>query len=193
MSNLPVAIMAGGHSRRMGQDKGFLDLNGHPIIQHIIDLASQVSSDVFIVSDLPQYARLDQLCIPDIFPDHGPLGGIYTALDHVTSQKILVLSCDAPLLNVAALQHLIDKSSDCDAAIASHQERLHPLLGVYDKACAPIFKQLLQVNELRLLDALAKVKSKSIVYNSELPFYHSDLFLNVNTPESYQELLDKMR
>ncbi len=191
MTTFSAAIMAGGGSVRMGKDKAFLEWKGESILQHILKTVRSVTDDIFIVSDLPSYQNLEVPCINDIYPDHGPLGGIYAALQHSSAQKVLVLGCDMPLLSEEFLKFLIQNAGDCDAAVSQHKDRLHPLAAVYDQSCSASFKSLLEEKKLRMMNAIKDVNMKTVQVNEACSFYHPDLFFNVNTPEAYAALLDK--
>ncbi|QLH45055.1 MAG: NTP transferase domain-containing protein [Bacteroidota bacterium] len=51
-----VYILAGGHSTRMGSDKGLVLLNQKPMIRYVLDLA-RFSESIYIVSNQPGYAE----------------------------------------------------------------------------------------------------------------------------------------
>ena len=50
--NILGAIHAGGQSKRMGQDKFFLQLNGKTLIEHSIDKVKKHLQKIIIIKDL---------------------------------------------------------------------------------------------------------------------------------------------
>ena len=50
--NMLGAILAGGQSKRMGQDKFFLQLNGKTLIEHSIDKVKKHLQKVIIIKNL---------------------------------------------------------------------------------------------------------------------------------------------
>jgi molybdopterin-guanine dinucleotide biosynthesis protein A len=50
--NILGAILAGGQSKRMGQDKFFLQLNGKTLIEHSIDKVKKHLQKVIIIKNL---------------------------------------------------------------------------------------------------------------------------------------------
>ena len=78
-------IQAGGRSVRMGgRPKALMELGGRRIIDRVADVVRAVADDVLIVTNTPElYASLGLPMVPDAFPDHGSLGGIYSGL-HAT-------------------------------------------------------------------------------------------------------------
>ena len=73
-------IQAGGRSVRMGgRPKALMELGGRRIIDRVADVVRAVADDALIVTNTPElYASLGLPMVPDAFPDHGSLGGIWT-------------------------------------------------------------------------------------------------------------------
>ncbi|MBT5433555.1 MAG: NTP transferase domain-containing protein, partial [Rhodospirillaceae bacterium] len=100
-------VLAGGLSRRMGGgDKGLLELDGRPILDHVLErLRPQVRMMVLNANGEP--ARFDRWRLPvapDVLPNNpGPLVGILTGLDWVVAnlpglEWIVSVPTDAPFL-----------------------------------------------------------------------------------------------
>jgi molybdopterin-guanine dinucleotide biosynthesis protein A len=51
MHDVSIAVLAGGKSRRMGQNKSFILLNGKPMIDHILDQLASLELPIFIVTN----------------------------------------------------------------------------------------------------------------------------------------------
>src|SRR5688572_9461741 len=81
---IAAAILAGGLARRLGgANKATLRVGDLRIIDHQLAILREVADPVFIVSGRPEaFADISgsPRIVPDILPDAGPLGGIYTAL-----------------------------------------------------------------------------------------------------------------
>jgi molybdopterin-guanine dinucleotide biosynthesis protein A len=88
-------VLAGGKSRRMGQDKAMLHFRNHSLLDHMVQLLSTVANPVRVVG---------RGILPDQIPDCGPLGGILTALDASESAMNLIVAVDLPLLSPEFLQ-----------------------------------------------------------------------------------------
>lgn len=92
--SLAATILAGGHSRRMGQPKALLPLEGKPLVEHLITALKRDVPQVF-VSGCPEpglYRHLSVPVVTDVMMDSsggmGPLGGVYTALRYVNQQQV---------------------------------------------------------------------------------------------------------
>ncbi|MGB3293452.1 MAG: NTP transferase domain-containing protein [Phormidesmis sp.] len=114
-ASLSAIILAGGHSRRMGQDKALLTLpNGQPLLQRTAQIAQQLTSDTLVVTPWPE--RYQPILSPTVrlvkeqTASHaqptpqstakafGPLGGFAQGWSLVRSDWCLLLACDLPYL-----------------------------------------------------------------------------------------------
>ena len=126
-------VLAGGQSRRFGRDKALASFEQTTLIGHAVALLRAASPDILVVTHPERdYLGLDARIIHDIYPDHGPLGGIYTACRYATTPYLLVLTCDMPLLSPRAIFHLLhshqQKASVC---IYKQRDHLQPFPGIY--------------------------------------------------------------
>ncbi len=132
-------VLGGGQSRRMGRDKASLAYHGKPQIVHACELLRQTGLEAYVscradqtqaegFRDLPQ--------IPDRFLDFGPMGGILSALLSRRDAAFLVLACDLPFLDEAALSRLIATRDPSKIATAylSPEGLPEPLCAIYEPA-----------------------------------------------------------
>lgn len=112
---LKALVLAGGRSRRMGDDKAAIVFEGETLLQRTVRLASAVGAEVF-VGVSPDNANdevrslFNQLV--DSRPGTGPLAGILTALESDPEADWLVLACDMPGLDVEALNVLLNTACE---------------------------------------------------------------------------------
>ena len=107
-------VLAGGKSRRMGQDKALLRHNGETQLGRAVRLLQQHLARVFVSaradqSAEPERARYSQ--IVDRYADLGPLAGILSAMDSNPQVAWLVVACDLPNLDSETIRHLLDERS----------------------------------------------------------------------------------
>jgi molybdenum cofactor guanylyltransferase len=197
------AVLAGGGSRRMGQDKAILPFRGKPLIQHVSDLLQSVFADVVIVSSHRQiYPFLRVPVLTDIIPDCGPLGGIYTALVHGGDRCLFVAACDLPLISPELIRYILDfeipkdvtpghlnPSEEPTAKIPVQDERLHPLCGWYSANCRISIEENLKQGQLKVQDFLQGIRMVPVPVSADRTFYRERLFYNINTMEKYRDLL----
>jgi molybdenum cofactor guanylyltransferase len=195
-TGLSVAVLAGGRSRRMGQDKALLEVDGRALIQYVIDAASPLGSETLIVaSDRPEYHQFGCRVVPDKFPQSGSLGGIYTALSEAENEHCLVLACDMPFVNRALLEFMLSVERDYHALVPSlsadrsdqgDNETLETLHAIYHKACLPAIERQLNAGVFKVIGFFSEVKVQKLD-EEIIRQYDPNLlsFFNANTPEEF--------
>lgn len=182
---ITAVILAGGKSSRMGKDKGLIEVNGKPMIQHAIDTLQELKVPILIVANNPLYEQFNCPVFSDEIPDKGPLGGIYTALMHAETESVLILSCDTPFITEDILKKLIIESIGYSVIVASDGEREHPLIGVYHKAALGKIKQSLATDQLKLSDMYHGLRYKVVEFDAKS---HASSFMNINTHDDLKHL-----
>nr|WP_298138305.1 molybdenum cofactor guanylyltransferase MobA [uncultured Pseudomonas sp.] len=111
-----VLLLAGGRGQRMGgHDKGLLDWRGRPLIAWVHDLVRPLTDDLIVSCNRNQerYAAFADHLVSDEQSDFpGPLAGIRTGLHAARHSQLLVLPCDAPLLDRALLDELLSQAGN---------------------------------------------------------------------------------
>lgn len=193
---LSVAILAGGQSRRMGRDKALLDVGGRALIEHVIERARPVASEMMLIaSDRPAYERFGLRIVPDRYPRSGSLGGIYTAVAEAEYPYCLVLACDMPFLNTDLLRYMAGLPRDYDVLVPSlaaersgqgDRETLETLHAIYAKSCLPAIERQLQEGILKVIGFFSEVRVRRIPEAEVRQFDpHLLSFFNANTPDEY--------
>ena len=182
--SVSAAIMAGGKSKRMGQDKAWIELDGEPLIRRVANVLAQVADEVIIVANDPKYATLGLRVVPDRFPDGGALGGIATGVSAATHDRVLVAACDMPFLSAEVWRVLLDHRYEADVVIPKIGGEFETLHALYTKACVAPMERALAAGKLRVISFFDDVRVKPIE-EQELRVADPTLrsFTNVNTPE----------
>jgi molybdopterin-guanine dinucleotide biosynthesis protein A len=186
---LSVFILAGGKSSRMGGiDKAMLPFLGEPLIARVVRRLAPISSELAIIGG--QKDSLDFLNLPvfpDLLPEQGALGGLFTALS-TAKGAAAVIGCDMPLVNPALLtaQARLLESSGADAVIPRVRAGLEPLHAVYNAPhCLTAVKQALERGERRV-SAWLKHITLYEMNEDEISRIDPELvsFTNINTFEA---------
>ena len=102
MSGISSIILAGGRATRMsGVDKGLIQLQNQPFIQHVINRIQPQVDEIFINAnrEIVQYEAFGYDVLQDENQDFaGPLAGILLGLKHAKHELVLSVPCDSPLL-----------------------------------------------------------------------------------------------
>ena len=154
-------ILAGGQSRRMGEDKGLIAYHGQPQVVWLSQLLLEFCASVH-VSIGPQ--QRDSSCyeslqtVIDHEPGRGPAGGLMSAWELVPSAAWLLVAVDLPLLDRVTLGVLTEGRSRQHLATAfRHPDGpLEPLCTIWEPAARPVLERRLGRGDAslrRLLEA----------------------------------------
>jgi molybdopterin-guanine dinucleotide biosynthesis protein A len=185
-------VLAGGKNRRLGRSKALEVIGGKDLIDRVVEGLEPLSEQTIIVtsqdkSDLPIASKVEILV--DLYPDKGPLGGIYTGLSASWSLYNLVTACDMPFLNTELLRYMIKISKDFDAVVPRLDNgMLEPLHAIYSKTCLSKIKRQLEKNELETYSIFNNMHVRYIEKTEYHRFDPQSLsFFNIN----YQSDLEK--
>ncbi|MEQ1607342.1 MAG: molybdenum cofactor guanylyltransferase [Pyrinomonadaceae bacterium] len=201
-------VLAGGQSRRMGQNKTALLLGGKTLIDRAADALFPVANTVYAVGNLTH-----QITSLPIIQDHpimgdtrGAIVGLYTALVNAKTEWVAVLACDLPFVTgelmtrmVDILRHCLDSEMNHIDAIFAEQPdgRNQPLCGLYQRdSCLPKVETMLSDGEWRIQRLRERLQVRVIGFSEIKDIQGSEfLFLNLNTPEEYRAAveIEKMR
>ena len=181
---ISAAVMAGGKSRRMGQDKAWLELEGRPIVRRVVDVLREVADEVLIVANDPRYAELGLRVVPDRFPEGGALGGIATGVGAAAHDLVLVAACDMPFLRADLWRLVIERAEGVDAAVPKVAGQYETLHAAYRKACLGPMERALASGKLRVISFFDEIRVRD-VGEADLRVLDPGLraLTNVNTPE----------
>lgn len=182
-------IQAGGKSTRMGgQPKALMELAGRRIIDRVVRVVATVTDDVLIVTNTPDlYASLGLRMVPDVFPDHGSLGGIYSGLAAATGEAAFTVACDMPFVLLEVARLVVSRAGEADVVIPQVGARLETLHACYAKTCLGPMERRLRAGRLRIVGFFEDVRVLVIPENEVARFRAPDLvFMNVNTPEELE-------
>jgi molybdopterin-guanine dinucleotide biosynthesis protein A len=181
------AIVAGGHSGRMGREKAFVAVAGRTILARSIDrVAPQVSHLVINANgDAVRFARTGLAVIADLRPAIGtPLAGIHAGLMLARDEgfdAVLTVPSDCPFLPADLVARLAGAGRP--AAIAGSGGQSHFLTGLWHAALLGELEAALDGGMVRVQDWARLVRAIVV----EWPTTPFDPFFNVNTPEDLAE------
>jgi molybdenum cofactor guanylyltransferase len=196
-TELSGIIVAGGQSRRMGTNMALIELEGRPLIQHVLDVLKELSDDLVIVTNTPeQYASFGVRLVGDVIPGRGVLCGIYSGLLAVQNLYSFVVGCDMPFLNIELLRRMAELTPGCDAVVpwldsgpepssaeTAKAQGTHPLHAIYSKDCLSAMRQSLVKGDVRAMAFFADIRVcylKSDEIDRIDPSRRS--LMNLNTP-----------
>ncbi len=187
LDTISVAILMGGQSSRMGQDKGLLEFQGKKMIAYALEEGQKLSDDVFIVGNHEGYHEFGVNVFKDIPVGKGPLKGIVTALYHARYSKVLILACDMPFYSAEIAKKMLSENTDDSTLIPKQGEDYQPLAGIYQKSAYQHFLLNLKQETYKITDALAGLPWKSIEMVPSQ--FHERSFQNMNTKQDLTKIV----
>lgn len=187
-NNLDITciILAGGKAKRLGSNKILENVGGKNLLARVIDTLSPFKSDIIVVSGQNKISLQDQntkcSVLTDIYPEKGPLGGIYTGLVNSKTNYNLVVAADMPFLNRQLLEYMLKTADGCDVVIPRVDELIEPLHAVYSRNCIPLIEDQLKNNILSISNFIRSAKIRYIE-RIELQKFDPEFisFFNINT------------
>jgi len=180
-------VLAGGRSTRFGRDKASEVLQGETLLQRTVGSLTPLAVEIIVVravgeaTSVPVRApRLRE--VADIYPDKGPLGGIYAGLVTSTSFRNLAVGCDMPFLNLDLVRYLFSVARDYDVVMPRMGGKTEALHAVYSKKCLRPIESLIQQGEFQVIRFLEDVRVR-FVEEEEIDLLDSERlsFFNINS------------
>ena len=191
--HLSGVILAGGESSRFGEDKSQMRLAGKSVLERLLEILGQFPFRELAVISAQGKTKSWPEGIVTLVDDHeglGPIGGITTALRHLSS-GILVAACDMPFVSVPLVEWLLGHyDPQADAVIPRHPGGIEPLFGIYEKKFLPGLEEAVRSGQYALHFLFEKAKVRFVDVPAQ--FSAEREFANINTPADYKQVLKLM-
>ncbi|MDO8926279.1 MAG: molybdenum cofactor guanylyltransferase [Sideroxyarcus sp.] len=179
-------ILAGGDSRRMGQDKAALVLEGKTLLAHVTDTMQQLFPKVIVsVRQLRAGVDLPQVC--DEVEASGPLAGLIAGLAQADTPWVFAVACDMPFVTEAVVLHLASCRGGHQAVVPMVGGYPQPLAAFYATGTLEAMRISLAAGDRSLRGVLEKL---DVRYVSEAELRECDpqlrSFFDLDTPQDYQ-------
>lgn len=181
-ATLKALILAGGKSKRMGEDKSQIDYYGKTQEIYIADICAELGLETFI-SKSHSYTE-DAIggypVIKDRLVDMGPFGAILSAMMSDPNAAWLVLACDLPYITSDSILDLIKSRK------SSRQSTAYKLIGQpFPEPLIAIYEPSIYQRMLRFL-SLGYACPRKVLINSDVehvPLEKEQIAFNANTIE----------
>jgi molybdopterin-guanine dinucleotide biosynthesis protein A len=140
-------VLAGGESRRMGQDKALLVREGQSQLRYVASLLDKVSDAVFVSARREQQDDPERSQFPTIvdrYDNIGPVAGILSAMDEHPGVDWLVVACDLPNIDITTLEFLLghlSRDRPFTAFESSYDGLPEPLCAIYTSGSDALIRQ----------------------------------------------------
>lgn len=176
-------VLAGGQGRRMGSvDKGFVELDGRPLVAHVLDrFAPQVASVIVNANrNADRYAAFGFPVVADAVGGFaGPLAGLHAGLSVAATPFVATCPCDSPYLPVDLVSRLAAAldAPRIDIAVARTFDQPHPVFAVARRSVLPHLDRFLAGGGRKIDAWYASLGFAEVAFDDE-----PDAFRNINTP-----------
>jgi molybdopterin-guanine dinucleotide biosynthesis protein A len=179
-----AVIMAGGDSRRMGQDKANVMLGEQTLLQSVAATLKPLFGEVIVSVRQPR----PEIILPQVCDDpahRGPLAGLAAALERATTPWIFAVACDMPFITPAVIEYLALQRADYQAVVPMAGGYPQPLAAFYASSCLEVVRAILNGNGSHSL--LAPLDKLRVCYVTEDEMLAVDpqlrSFFDLDTPQ----------
>jgi molybdopterin-guanine dinucleotide biosynthesis protein A len=179
-------ILAGGDSRRMGQDKAALVLDGKTLLERVTATMQQVFPKVVVsVRQLRGGVVVPQVC--DEQEASGPLAGLIAGLSQVDTPWVFAVACDMPFVTPAIVNRLAELRNGFQAVVPVVGGYQQPLAAFYAASALETMRASLAAGDRSLRGTLEKLEVR-YVNEAELRECDPQLrsFFDLDTPQDFQ-------
>ncbi|MBI5889749.1 MAG: molybdenum cofactor guanylyltransferase [Nitrosomonadales bacterium] len=179
-------ILAGGDSRRMGQDKAGLVLDGKTLLDRVTATMQQVFPKVIVsVRHLRAGVEVQQVC--DGQEAGGPLAGLIAGMTQADTPWMFAVACDMPFVTQAVVLQLAALREVHQAVVPIVGGYPQPLAAFYAASALPAMRASLASGDRSLRGTLDKLDVR-YVSDAELRECDPQLssFFDLDTPQDFQ-------
>ncbi len=180
--NVTGLILAGGKGSRMGgQDKGLVNYKGQPMVQSVLETLEE-SLDHIVISanrNIGLYQDFGYPVIADESDDYGgPLLGIKSAIEKVSTPNTLVVPCDTPDIHTEILPQLFFAQQEhrAEIAVAEVDGQIQPVIMLMKTVMGNSIDLFLKSGERKVREWVLNQYTIAVDFSG-----HSEWFSNINT------------
>ncbi len=181
MKDLIGLVLGGGKSLRMKRDKSVLRIGERSLAE--IQKGNIENFVEKVLFSGPDHLSSGIETIPDLVPDLGPLGGIYSSMKRHTGHSFLVLPVDVYFKDPEIISKLLfNRDPECSGTVFYNLDRKkpEPLMGIYEHTCFEALQRCIEIEEL---SAMTFVEEQRFHWVKVEPDW-----ININTPEDLESI-----
>lgn len=183
-------IVAGGESRRMGQDKSMLALTSQPQVDELASRLSPLFAQLKVSVRRPR----TEIRWPQVYDDPGlvgPLAGLQAGLRSCQTPWLFAVAVDMPFIDTETIARLAalrsDTDAEVDAVVPCSAGMAQPLAAFYStRTLARIDELAAQTDGKRSLRALLEGLRVRYV-DAETLGVGEKVFVDLDTPEDVRK------
>ena len=159
LMNISAVLLAGGESRRIGRDKATLLFRGRPLWEIQFDLLRALQPEEIFVSARtdPPWRPSGVQFVSDEPPSRGPLSGLSATLARISTDHLLSLAIDMPLMTENYLRLICNLVEPGRGVLPMIGNRAEPLVAIYPKGTRTDFLTALSGSDFSLQSLTKKL------------------------------------
>ena len=187
-NNILAVVLAGGKSKRFGEDKNHTMLGEKTLLEHVLSKISNKFKEILIVSSHNQ--KIQKLknvtVIPDCFDDFGPLAGVLSSMKWIKYKWIATFPSDTPFFEPSIIEEYKKriKVNDSSLYFVKSNNKRHNIFGLWSIDLLETLENDLINNNFRKVEEWA---DKIGVVTIDVKINKFDTFLNINTKKDLAE------
>jgi len=195
-NNILGVVLAGGKSKRFGEDKNHIKLGDKTLLEHVLSKIINKFEEILIVSSHNQeIKKLENVSIiSDCFDDYGPLAGVLSSMKWIKENQkkykwVATFPSDTPFFETSIIEEYKKRINTQDSSlyfIKSNNKR-HNIFGLWSINLLEVLEDDLTNNNFRKVEDWAnKIGVKTI----DVKVKKFDPFFNINTKEDFEKAKD---
>lgn len=184
-NSLAGVVMAGGESRRMGQDKAGLVVGGEVLWRRQLRVLAAAGAAPIAIGRRSEQAALgdEAVVVRDELTGIGPLAGLHAALRWAAEATWLaVLAVDLPEMDAAWFEELRRRCAPGVGAVARSGGGFEPLAAIYPCAALAVVAAQAASGEFSLQRLIARLVAERRMAVWDLPAEGDARLRNWNSP-----------
>ena len=192
-NNILAVVLAGGKSKRFGEDKNQIKLGDKTLLEHVLSKINNKFEEILIVSSHNLEIKKSEniTIIPDCFDDFGPLAGVLSSMKWIKENQkqykwVATFPSDTPFFDISIIEEYKKRININDSSlyfIKSNNKR-HNIFGLWSIDLLDVLEDDLKNNNFRKVEDWAdKIGVKTI----DIEVNKFDPFFNINTREDFEK------
>ena len=192
-NNILAVVLAGGKSKRFGEDKNQIKLGDKTLLEHVLSKINNKFEEILIVSS--HYLEIKKseniTIIPDCLDDFGPLAGVLSSMKWVKENQkqykwVATFPSDTPFFETSIIEEYKKRTNTKDSSLyfVKSNNKRHNIFGLWSIDLLDALEDDLKNNNFRKVEDWAdKIGVKTI----DIEVNEFDPFFNINTKEDFEK------
>jgi molybdopterin-guanine dinucleotide biosynthesis protein A len=191
-NNILAVVLAGGKSKRFGQDKNCVKLGSRTLLEHVLLKIVDKFKEILIVSsnslEIEEIKKIT--VIPDCFDDLGPLAGVLSSMKWIKKNNkpykwIATFPSDTPFFDISIIDEYKTRIEQSESSLyfVKSNEKRHNIFGLWSIDLMEKLEEDLIINNYRKVEEWANKVGVSTI---DIKIKNYDPFFNINTKEDLE-------